>query len=69
MLFRSYKFISLKDFPERPNKTTRVKITLGYKNDTDFEIIVKDMGFGELFKASGKTVRETVCIRELFGEG
>lgn len=64
-----YKFISLKDFPERPNKTTRVKITLGYKNDTDFEIIVKDMGFGELFKSSGKTVRETVCIRELFGEG
>ena len=66
---KSYdKFISLKDFPERPNKTTRVKITLGYKNDTDFEVIVKDMGFGELFKASGMTVRETVCIKELLGE-
>lgn len=66
---RSYdKFINLKDFPERPNKTTRIKITLGYKNDTDFEIIVKDMGFGELFKASGITVRETVCIKELSGE-
>lgn len=66
---RSYKKnISLKDFPERPNKTTRIKITLGYKNDTDFEIIVKDMGFGELFKSSGMTVRETICMDELFNE-
>lgn len=60
------KYISLKDFPKRPNKTTKVKITLGYKNDNDLEIIVKDMGFGELFKASGITVKETVNMKELF---
>lgn len=66
---RAYeKYISLKDFPERPNKTTRIRITLGYKNDTDFEVIIKDMGFGELFNASGRTVKETVCMNELFNE-
>lgn len=58
--------IDLSEFPERPNKTTRVKITLGYRNDNTFEVIVRDMGFGELFKASGKVIRETVSVNNLF---
>ncbi len=62
------KFISLKGFPKRPNKTTRVRITLGYVNDTDFEVMIRDMGFGELFKPSGTAVKEIIRMDELFNE-
>lgn len=58
--------IDLGSFPKRPNKTTRIRITLGYKNDDVFEVIVKDMGFGELFASSGMTVKKTVSVSELF---
>lgn len=60
------KSIDLSQFPSRPNKTTRVKITLGYRDEDKFDIIIKDMGFGELFKASGMMVRESVSVSKLF---
>ena len=62
------KIIDLSDFPSRPNKTTRVKIALAYKNDRCFDVVVKDMGFGELFKSSGKVVKTTISCDELFME-
>lgn len=60
------KTIDLSSFPERPNKTTRVRISLAYKNNDVFEVLVEDMGFGELFKSSGRTVQEIISIDDLF---
>lgn len=56
--------LDLSEFPQRPNKTTRVSITVAYKNDRQCSIIVQDKGFGELFKASDKIVRKNINIED-----
>ncbi len=56
--------LNLNEFPERPNKNTRIEIALSYKNDRQCIIAVTDMGFGEFFKASGKTVRQVLNIED-----
>ncbi len=59
--------VDLSSFPKRINKTTRVEIVVSYINDNSFEIIVKDLGFGEFFKASNMIVRKTVDVNEILG--
>lgn len=50
---------------KRPNRTTRVEIKLAYKNDDEFDVYVKDLGFGDLFAGTGNTVRKTVSVSRL----
>ncbi len=59
--------ISLAGFPKRVNKATRVEIVVSYSDDSNFEVIVKDMGFGDFYKASDIAVRKTVNISEIIG--
>lgn len=47
--------IELADLPERPPKTTRLRITAKPVSDRKVQIQMKDMGFGEIFKSSDKT--------------
>lgn len=47
--------VTLADLPERPDKTTRLRITAKPLSDTKVRIRMKDLGFGELFKSSEKT--------------
>lgn len=54
----------LNSFPIRPNRTTRVEIILAYRNDSQCVVVVKDLGFGELFKSSGEIVREIINVEE-----
>lgn len=50
---RSEKFsIDLKEFPDRPAKTTRLSIDFRYVDEDKFQIEIKDLGFGEFFPAS-----------------
>ncbi len=56
--------VDVSDFPGRPNKTTRVKILLSFRDDSAFDIVVKDMGFGDIFKSSGKFVKTTVSLKD-----
>lgn len=56
--------IDLREFPPRPNKTTRIEIILAYRNDRQCIILIKDLGFGELFKSSGETVKTTIDIED-----
>jgi len=58
--------VDLKDFPKRPNKTTRIKINLAFRDDDKFDIQIKDLGFGEFFKSSEKIIKRTISISELF---
>ncbi len=51
---------------ERPNKTTRVKISLAYVDDINCVVKVEDMGFGDFFKSSGFSVTKEIDIEELF---
>ena len=45
--------IELKGLPERPVKTTRLRISLAYQSPKVCKVSVKDMGFGEFFPSSG----------------
>lgn len=57
--------IDLSDFPDRPNKTTRVSISLAYVNENQCDIVVEDLGFGDFFKATGMIVKETIIIDDV----
>lgn len=43
----------LRDLPERENKTTRLLISAKPKSDTEIQVVIKDLGFGEIVKSSG----------------
>lgn len=60
--------IDLSSLPDRPNKTTRIGISLAYINENKCEIAVNDLGFGEFYKATGIVVKETFVIDEIQGE-
>lgn len=44
----------IKDLPARPPKTTRIRIEVQFTSQTDGVILLKDLGFGEMFPATGK---------------
>lgn len=61
---REYEeIINLSEIPYRDNKTTRIGFEIEFKNDSDFTITVKDKGFGDLFKSSGKVIKKEISIR------
>lgn len=49
----------LPGLPKRPNKTTRLDVKLQYISQDECEIMVTDLGFGEMFPSSGKVWKET----------
>lgn len=56
--------MKLMNFPQRPNKTTRVEIILSYKSERQCIIVIRDLGFGEFFKSSGEQVKEIINIED-----
>lgn len=52
--------MALPDLPKRPNKTTRLSLELSYSSPKECHIVVKDLGFGEMFPTSGKVWEESV---------
>lgn len=44
--------VTLTDLPQRPKKTTRLQIKLEFLNSSSAKLIIRDLGFGELFPAS-----------------
>jgi hypothetical protein len=63
MNHRNEKFkIDLTEFPQRPSKTTRIEVNFRYVTENRFEIEIKDLGFGEFFKSSGKSVKKGITI-------
>lgn len=52
--------MTLPGLPKRPNKTTRLYLELQYVSQRECHILVKDLGFGEMFPSSGKTWEESV---------
>lgn len=47
--------LELADLPERPDKTTRLRILAKPLSDEKVSIKIKDLGFGELFRSSDKS--------------
>ncbi len=54
--------ISLGDFPVRPNKATRINISLSFTSDSRCHLMVKDKGFGEFFTSSGIVINEELLL-------
>lgn len=48
--------IPLDEFPKRPDRTTKILVELDFNNATGCRVMVKDLGFGEFYKATGKNV-------------
>lgn len=44
----------VRDLPARPPKTTRIRIDVKFTSQTEGVILLKDMGFGAMFPATGK---------------
>lgn len=56
------KPVILEDLPERPLATTRLRIHIEMKAVDQVEIQIEDIGFGEIFKASGKAWSQVINI-------
>ncbi len=59
--------IAFKDLPERPPRTTRVRVTVRPVSAVTISVRVEDLGFGELFVSSGKTWNAVLKPREVPG--
>ena len=47
--------IKLDGLPDRPPKTTRLRLQLEFESATTCRVRIKDLGFGEFFPSSGLT--------------
>ena len=54
--------LELNDLPKRPDRTTRLRITVTPIADDAVEVEIKDLGFGEIFKSTEKTWRYTMTM-------
>ena len=54
--------IVLDNMPNRPNKTSRIEVSLIVINKSRFKLQVKDMGFGEMYPSSDKVWEKEVAI-------
>lgn len=52
----------LSSFPQRPPRTTRVRVSVRYINEYECEICVRDMGLGTLFPSSGAMVKKVLDL-------
>lgn len=52
--------MKLPGLPERPPKATRLAVHLEYISAKQMKIVVKDLGFGDLYPSSGKVWEETL---------
>ena len=44
--------VELTELPERPKKTTRLRIQIDFTSPSNAKLCIRDLGFGELFPAS-----------------
>lgn len=54
--------VPLTGFPERPARTTRIEMSLGFTDESTMMVVIKDKGFGELYPASDAVVRQEVKL-------
>lgn len=54
--------LELTDLPQRPDRTTRLRITANPIADDKIEIEIKDLGFGEFFRGTDKVWKYTMVM-------
>lgn len=54
--------IGLEDFPKRPDRTTKIELSLGFSDDRTMVAVIKDKGFGEIFPAEDVMIKQEVAL-------
>ena len=54
--------LELTDLPNRPDRTTRLRITATPISDEKVEVQIKDLGFGEIYRSTDKVWKYTMTI-------
>ena len=54
--------VALDGFPERPNKTTKIRVAVGFLDEKTMVVKLTDQGFGELFPKTDAVVRQEVTL-------
>lgn len=54
--------VPLTDFPQRPDKATRITVSFSFTSDSRCHMMVKDRGFGEFFASSGRVINEELLL-------
>ena len=58
----TYRSLSLEGLPQRPARTTRLNIHMEMTAVNQAAVTIEDMGFGEMFKSSGKAWTQTIIV-------
>ncbi len=63
MTSKSTEFeVDLAKLPDRPSKCTRIEVKFEYVEENKIAVEIRDLGFGEFFKASDVVLRKEVSI-------
>jgi hypothetical protein len=54
----------LDSLPDREEGTTRLRISAKAVSDREVEIVIKDLGFGEISPGSGKSFTHKISLKE-----
>lgn len=54
--------IPLDGFPRRPDRTTRIEMSLGFTGEDTMIVMIRDLGFGELFPATNRMIKQEVSL-------
>ena len=54
--------VTLSDLPKRPPKATRLHMELSMLSENTLQVVVNDLGFGELYPASGIVWKEVIEV-------
>lgn len=58
------KIIDISSIPYREGKTTRIRMDIYAVSQDRLVLTIKDLGFGELFRSSGRVITEEIDLRE-----
>lgn len=54
--------IPLDEFPGRPEKMTKVMLEIGFSSASACKVCIKDMGFGDIYKSTGKAIYRDIKL-------
>ena len=54
--------VPLTGFPKRPDRTTRIRVTIGFLSRAKMVAVIRDLGFGELFPATDTVLRQEIDL-------
>lgn len=54
--------ISLDEFTQRPNRMTKLMLDIDFNNATSCRLAIRDMGFGDIYKTTGKTIYRDIKL-------